>query len=306
MNIMSGARTLRALEPLQRKFRTTKAGVWYGYLAGPLSKAIKDVPSFMLTGFMPIMTALFAECAVRTCKGTGENVCVWVYAHHQCVQDAVAKNIDAIHEPARVALRSFLLSMYSVIVMVDIPNLGLGRCAYHIIDAVWKRELLHASVLSLPSCALAQQVSSPPTSPSVPRPPHMYIPTLPPTCSLLVLPRQHLDASRAANKEGSIEHMLMLLNAPELHDGKTAISLLFQSHLKYTPAQAGVCVYLLCVRLPLPGETSSLDLGFDHLVAVHLEALDSPLSIAQHVKESNQRLLLLCYNWTGKRPPFRP
>ena len=100
--------------------------------------------------------------------------------------------------------------------------------------------------------------------------------------------------------------MLMLLNASELHDGKTAITLLFQSHLKLNIKEAGVCVYLLCVRLPLPGETSSSAFGFDHLVVVHLEALDSPLSIAQHVKESNQRLLLLCYNWTGKRPPFRP
>ena len=98
----------------------------------------------------------------------------------------------------------------------------------------------------------------------------------------------------------------MLLNAPELHDGKTAITLLFQSHLKLRAQEAGVCVYLLCVRLPLPGETSSSAFGFDHLVAVHLEALDNPASIAQHVKESSQRLLLLCYTWTGERPPLRP
>ena len=98
----------------------------------------------------------------------------------------------------------------------------------------------------------------------------------------------------------------MLLHASELHDGKTAVTLCFQSHFKLSAHEAGVCVYVLCVRLPLPGETPSVSFGFDHLVAVPLEALVNPVSIAQHMKESSQRLVLLSYTWTGKWTPCLP
>ena len=166
MNITWAERSSRAFDPLTKKNKSTKSGVWFHYLAGPLSKAIKVVASFVDAGYLPIMTALFPECAVRNVKGTGENARVYVYEHHQCVQDAFdAKLIDAIHEPARVAMRSFLLNMFSVIVMTDIPNAGMGLCAYHVIDAVWERNLLHASIRHLPSCVLAQQVRA--ASPSI-------------------------------------------------------------------------------------------------------------------------------------------